>query len=228
MPASEIRLLALTRVRSAGISRGTVAARATPYALEQTRQPSTAGYISTRAGGDRVGRDQAEQAADREGAADRPATTVREPVEERPDQRRHEREREHGQAQEQRDRSAGAAGVGEEDGARERDRDRGVTGGVERVELDQPGEPGAAGTLGVRGPARPAERGRGGALARATGRGDAPAGRAERASTPPGNGLVVPPGRVRLSPVGVRGGRGVHGTILPSRPTPRRGHPPRR
>ena len=47
MPASEIRLLPLTRVMSAGISRGTVAARATPYALEQTRQPSTAGYISS-------------------------------------------------------------------------------------------------------------------------------------------------------------------------------------
>ena len=46
MPAREIRLLALTRVRSSGISRGTVAARATPYALEQTRQPSTAGYNS--------------------------------------------------------------------------------------------------------------------------------------------------------------------------------------
>jgi len=52
------------------------------------------------AGGDRVGRHQAAQAPNREGASDRPAATVREPVEVRPEQRRHDREREHGQGQE--------------------------------------------------------------------------------------------------------------------------------
>ena len=110
--------------------------------------------------------------------------------------------------------SAGAAGVGEEDGARERDRDRRVARGVERVELDQPGEPGAAGALGVRCPARPAERGRGGALARATGRGDAPAGRAERAATPPGNRARRP---ARTSSGRPRSGCGaVAGSTAPS------------
>ena len=38
----------------------------------------------------------------------------------------------------------------EEQGAGQRDRHRGVAGGVERVQLDQPGEPGLAGALGVR------------------------------------------------------------------------------
>ena len=38
MPASEIRELALTRVRPSGITRGTAEARVTPYALEAIRQ----------------------------------------------------------------------------------------------------------------------------------------------------------------------------------------------
>ena len=42
-PESEIRELAFTSVRPSGSSRGMVAARATPYALEETRQPSAAG-----------------------------------------------------------------------------------------------------------------------------------------------------------------------------------------
>ena len=47
MPASEIRLFALTRVSPGGWSRGTVAARATPYALEQTSTPSAVGNIAS-------------------------------------------------------------------------------------------------------------------------------------------------------------------------------------
>jgi len=43
IPASESRALALTRVRSRGTSRGTAAARATPYALDATSTPSAAG-----------------------------------------------------------------------------------------------------------------------------------------------------------------------------------------
>ena len=47
IPASEIRLLALTRVSPSGCSRGTVAARATPYALEETRTPRAVGNIAS-------------------------------------------------------------------------------------------------------------------------------------------------------------------------------------
>ena len=42
-PASEVRALALTRVRLAGARRGTAAARVTPYALDATSTPSAAG-----------------------------------------------------------------------------------------------------------------------------------------------------------------------------------------
>ncbi len=43
MPASEIRALALTRVRERGTRRGTAAARVTPYALDAMSTPSAAG-----------------------------------------------------------------------------------------------------------------------------------------------------------------------------------------
>ena len=43
MPAREMRPLALTRVRLSGSRRGTAAARVTPYALDDTRQPSASG-----------------------------------------------------------------------------------------------------------------------------------------------------------------------------------------
>ena len=43
MPASETRALALTRVRSSGSSRGTAAARVTPYALDATRHAERRG-----------------------------------------------------------------------------------------------------------------------------------------------------------------------------------------
>src|SRR3990170_3739238 len=42
-PASEMRPLALTRVRVSGSRRGTAAARVTPYALDDTRQPRASG-----------------------------------------------------------------------------------------------------------------------------------------------------------------------------------------
>jgi hypothetical protein len=42
-PASEMRPLALTRVRVSGSRRGTAAARVTPYALDDTKQPSASG-----------------------------------------------------------------------------------------------------------------------------------------------------------------------------------------
>ena len=42
-PASEMRPLAFTRVRLSGSRRGTAAARVTPYALDDTRQPSASG-----------------------------------------------------------------------------------------------------------------------------------------------------------------------------------------
>ena len=43
MPASEMRELALTSPRPGGVSRGTAAARVTPYALDATSTPSAAG-----------------------------------------------------------------------------------------------------------------------------------------------------------------------------------------
>ncbi len=46
IPAREIRLFALTSVSPGGTSRGTVAARATPYALEETRTPRAVGNIA--------------------------------------------------------------------------------------------------------------------------------------------------------------------------------------
>ena len=75
-----------------------------------------------------------------------------EPVEERADQRRHDRERQHRQAEEQRDLAAGLARRDlEEQRAGQRDRDGGVAGRVERVQLDEAGEPGAVGALGAGG-----------------------------------------------------------------------------
>ena len=50
MPDSEIRPLALTRVKSRGSSRGTAAARVTPYALDATSTPSAAGKSQRRLG----------------------------------------------------------------------------------------------------------------------------------------------------------------------------------
>jgi hypothetical protein len=45
-PASEILLLAFTRLSPLGSRRGTVAARATPYALEETSTPRAVGNIA--------------------------------------------------------------------------------------------------------------------------------------------------------------------------------------
>ena len=44
---SEMRELALTRLSLSGSTRGTAAARVTPYALDATRQPSAAGNSAT-------------------------------------------------------------------------------------------------------------------------------------------------------------------------------------
>ena len=169
MPASEMRALALTRVRPSGSRRGTAAARVTPYALDATSTPSAAGNSQRRLGRDRGRQHPAQERADRHRRADRPAAAVAEPVEERPDQRRHDRERQHRQAQEQRDLAAGLAGRHlEEQGAGQRDRHGGVAGGVEGVQLDQPGQPERVRALGARGarracrtvyrPARPVPR----------------------------------------------------------------------
>ena len=48
MPASEIREFALTSPRSGGTTRGTAAARVTPYALDATSTPSAAGNMHDR------------------------------------------------------------------------------------------------------------------------------------------------------------------------------------
>jgi hypothetical protein len=75
---------------------------------------------------------------------------VGEAVEERSDQRRHDRERQHRQGQEERHLVACLTGRHlEEEAAGERDGDRRVAGGVEGVHLDQSREPGAVCTLGV-------------------------------------------------------------------------------
>ena len=82
-PASEIRLLALTRVSPLGCRRGTVAARATPYALDETSTPERGRVHRHRLGRDGVGHQPAQERAQRHRAADRPAAAVAEPVEER-------------------------------------------------------------------------------------------------------------------------------------------------
>ncbi len=106
------------------------------------------------AAGDRRRQRPAQEGADRHRRADRPAPAVREPVEERADQRRHDRERQHREAEEQRDLVARLArGHLEEQAAGQRDRHRGVAGGVEDVHLDQPVQAGLAGALGLRGAA---------------------------------------------------------------------------
>ena len=154
MPASETRPLALTRVKSRGSRRGTAAARVTPYALDETSTPSAAAKTSAEPLVDRRGQHPAEEGAHRHRRADRPAPAVREPVEERADQRRHDRERQHRQAEEQRDLVARLARRHlEEQAAGQRDRHRGVAGGVEDVHLDQPVQAGLAGALGLRGAA---------------------------------------------------------------------------
>ena len=154
MPASETRPLALTSVKSRGSRRGTAAARVTPYALDETSTPSAAAKTSAEPLVTDDGEHPAEERADRHRRADRPAPAVREPVEERADQRRHDRERQHRQAEEQRDLVARLArGHLEEQAAGQRDRHRGVAGGVEDVHLDQPGQAGLAGALGLRGAA---------------------------------------------------------------------------
>ncbi len=47
MPASEMREFALTSPRAGGTTRGTAAARVTPYALDETSTPSAAGNITS-------------------------------------------------------------------------------------------------------------------------------------------------------------------------------------
>ncbi len=191
-PASEIRLLALTSVKSAARSRGTVAARATPYAFEETRTPRAVGNIASDCGRHGVGHQPAQEGAQRHGAADRPAPAVAEPVEEGPEKGSNDRERQHRESEEERDLPARLARLGEEQGPRQRDGDRRVAGGVERVQLDQPVEAGVARTLGARGAARLAEGvRRGGAGSRA--------GALDPAASGAGNAAARPgrvPGRV--------------------------------
>ena len=141
-PASEIRALALTSVIPSGSSRGTAAAFVTPYALEATRHAERGREQHVRLVDHRVGEHPAQERPERHRGADRPPAAVAEPVEERPDQRRHDRERQHRHAEEQRHLAAGLVGRHlEEQRAGQRDRDRRVAGGVERVQLDQPGQP---------------------------------------------------------------------------------------
>ena len=223
-PARETRALAFTRVRSGGRSRGTAAARVTPYALEATRQPKRRGEQPPRPGDDGRGEHPAQEAADRHRGTDRPAAAVAEAVEEGADQRRHDREREHRQAEEQRHLAARLArGHLEEEGAGQRDRDGGVARGVEGVQLDQPGQPGVAGALGAgRAPGLPdgeVPRGAGATPRQASpaaGRpGTRPAARAPRAApaserrTAPGCGGAGAPTAAR-GRVGAVGGHGHH------------------
>ena len=227
MPASEIRELALTRLRSARQQpRARRPPGSTPYALDATRQPSAAGNSAREPAATAPASTQQRNARSAIVRADRPAAAVAEPVEERPDQRRDDREREHGQAEEQRDLAAGLAGGHlEEERAGQRDRDRRVAGGVERVQLDQPEQPAVAGALGVAWPGGPGGAWSRRRAARAPGRGDAPAGRPERAATPPRAVSSSGPDASGWPRSGA-GRRGVHGTILPSRPAPCRSHPP--
>ena len=110
IPASEIRLLALTSVVSAAGAGGRRrrGSRRTPWTT--TRTPSAAGNSQRRVRGHGVGHHPAQERPQRHRRADRPAAAVAEPVEERADQRRDDRERQHRQPEEQRDLAARLAG----------------------------------------------------------------------------------------------------------------------
>ena len=154
MPDSETRPLALTRVKSRGRRRGTAAALRHAVRLGGDEHAERGGEDERRPAGHRRGEHPAEEGPGRHGRADRPAPAVREPVQERADQRRHDRERQHRQAEEQRHLVACLPrGHLEEQAAGQRDGHRGVAGGVEDVQLDQPVQAGLAGALGLRGAA---------------------------------------------------------------------------
>ncbi len=87
---------------------------------------------------DRAGEDPAAEGSDGEGGADGPTATASEAVEERTDQRSDNRERQHGEDEEQGHLPGRIiSGHREEQGSREGDGDRRVSGGVERVQLQQ-------------------------------------------------------------------------------------------
>ena len=94
-PASEMRELALTRVKPVGSSRGTAAARVTPYAREATRQPRAAGKSHGRGRRHGTGQHPGEEGPQGQRRTDRPAAAVTEPVEQRADERGHDGERRH-------------------------------------------------------------------------------------------------------------------------------------
>ena len=173
------------------------------------------------------GQHPAEEPAQRHRRPDRPAPAVAEAVQERADQRRHDREREHRQAQEEGDLVAGLAGRHlEEERAGERDRHGRVAGGVEGVQLDQPGEPRVSGPFGVgRASGLPSGVAAGptGHASGATGTGAQ--GPPDRPRRPAASGRGSTRGsrgstrrRIRAGPVGLPGlglGSGVgHGSIL--------------
>ena len=182
--------------------------------------PERGGEQPPRLGHDGRGQHPAQEAADRHGRADGPPAAVAEAVEERSDQRRDDRERQHRQAEEQRDLAARLAGRDlEEQRAGQRDRHRGVAGGVEGVQLDQPRQPGVAGTLGARRAARLRTRRTGRRCRRprpATRRdpGRRPGRRARRPTASGGRSRSGAGRRLRPRPRGGSGRSEVTGTIL--------------
>ena len=136
-----MRELAFTRVKPAGSSRGTAAARVTPYAREATRQPRAAGKEPRRGRPDGTGQHPGEERPQGQRRADRPAAAVTEPVEQGADERGHDGERRHGEQEEQGDLAACLSGRdAEEEGAGQGDREGRVAGAVHGVQLDQPGQ----------------------------------------------------------------------------------------
>ncbi len=175
-----MREFALTRLSWRGSTRGTAAARVTPYALDATRQPSAAGNSAT---------ESPERTASARTQHRNARSAIVAPIAHRrpwlkrsrngPISGRDDRERQHRQAEEQRDLPAGLVGRDlEEQRAGQRDRHRRVAGAVERVQLDQPGQAAVPGPLGVRGATGLAQ----GVARGPTGAGPGPAG-------PPGGGL---------------------------------------
>ena len=171
MPAIDTRPLALTSVKLSGSSRGTAAARVTPYALDATRTPSAAGKspcdsVTTASASTqhrKARRAMVAPIAQRRPWANRSrngpisgATIANGSIV---------------SAEEERHLAPRLAGGDlEEEGARQRDRHRRVAGGVEDVHLDQPGQARLAGTLGVRRPLGLAHRVAAGPAGRAGGR----------------------------------------------------------
>ncbi len=182
--ASEIREFAFTRLSCSGSTRGTAAARVTPYALDATRTPRAAGNSAT---------ESPEPTAPASTQHRNARIAIVAPIAQRRPWLNRSRNGPisgatiaNGSIVSPRNSAtwprAWSVGHLEEQRARQRDRHRRVAGAVERVQLDDPEQPAVAGALGVAGAPGLPEREAGGPPGRVARGPGAPAGRGPRAA----------------------------------------------